>query len=76
MEKFIKNMPILIARIIVIGFFSGMYVIPVYFLLYLIMFNDFNWLSETSLKFFFITYSTSFLILYRKYVKTDENSEN
>jgi hypothetical protein len=76
MKKFIKNIPILMVRIILIGIYTSIYVIPLHILLYVLIFIDTNLMSEISFKCFLVTYFTSFIILYRKTIKNDKNTEN
>ena len=76
MKKFIKNIPILIARIIVIGIYTALYVVPLHILLYMLIFADENVITEVSFKCFLVAYFTSFIILYRKVVKDDKKQVN
>jgi hypothetical protein len=74
MKKFIQNIPILIARIVIIGIYTSIYVIPLHILLYMLIFADTNLVSEISFKCLLVAYFTSFVILYRKTVKSDKNA--
>ena len=76
MKKFIKNIPILMVRIILIGIYTSIYVIPLHILLYVLIFTDVNLVSEISFKCLLVTYFTSFIILYRKIVTNDEKQVN
>ena len=76
MKKFIKNIPILMVRIILIGIYTSIYVIPLHILLYVLIFIDTNLMSEISFKCFLVAYFTSFVILYKKTMKSNKNAEN
>jgi hypothetical protein len=64
MENTLTKIAVLIARIMVIGFFSLAYVTPLYVLLYLIIFQNAELLSEISLKCYSISYLIGFVISY------------
>ena len=76
MEKFIKKIPIIIVRVILIGIYTTLYVVPLHILLYMLIFTDINLVSEISFNCFLVAYFTSFIILYRKIVKSDEKQGN
>ncbi len=76
MKKFIENIIIIIARIILIGIYTALYVVPLHILLYMLIFADENVITEVSFKCFLVAYFTSFIILYRKVVKDDKEQVN
>ena len=76
MENFFTKMAILIARYIVIGFFTLAYVTPLYIFFYLIIFQNLELSSEISIKCYIISYLIGFVINYINVVSLDKKDEN
>jgi hypothetical protein len=70
MEKTVTYLFILIARFLVIGFFSFFYVTILYILFYLIIFRNLPLLDEITTKNYLISYGVGFCLVY-KYVIFD-----
>jgi positive regulator of sigma E activity len=66
---------VLIARFIVIGFFSFIYITPLFILFYLIIFNNLSLLNEITLKYYLISYCVGFCIVYNNTMKEDEKDD-
>ena len=64
MENLVTKMLVLIARIMVIGFFTLVYVTPLYILFYLIIFQNLELSNEISIKCYSISYLIGFIINY------------
>ena len=60
----ITNLAFFVARIIVIGTYTFVYVTPLYILFYLIIFKNVELLDEISLKYYSIAYLIGFVINY------------
>ena len=77
--KIMKNwhtyLLVLIARFIVIGFFSFIYITPLFILFYLIIFNNLSLLYEITLKYYLISYCVGFCIVYNNTMKEDEKDD-
>lgn len=79
MEKLFTYSLVLIARCVVVGFFSFVYITPLFVLFYLIIFQDVELLNEITLKYYLISYLVGFWLVYRntmKDVKKDEKAVN
>jgi len=79
MENLLTKSLILIARFIIVGFFTFAYVTPLYILFYLIIFQNKELLSEISVKSYLISYFTGFVINYinaMNLLKKDEKPIN
>jgi hypothetical protein len=70
MEKIVTYLLILIARFLVIGFFSFFYVTFLYLLFYLIIFKNLPLLDEITIKNYLISYGVGFCLMY-KYIVLD-----
>ena len=66
---------VLIARFIVIGFFSFIYITPLFILFYLIIFNNLSLLNEITLKYYLISYCVGFCIVYNNAMNDGEKGE-
>jgi hypothetical protein len=75
MENFIQKTIIFLARICVVGFFTFVYVTPLYMLLYLIIFQNIELLNEISVKSFAISYLVGFVIIYINVVSSTKKDE-
>jgi len=75
MENFIQKTIIFLARICVVGFFTFVYVTPLYMLLYLIIFQNIELLNEISVKSFAICYLVGFVIIYINVVSSTKKDE-
>ena len=64
MENWFTKLAVLIARCIVVGFFTLAYVTPLYILFYLIIFQNLELSSEISVKCYSIAYLIGFVINY------------
>lgn len=64
MENLVTKMLVLIARIMVIGFFTLVYVTPLYILFYLIIFQNLELSNEISIKCYSISYLIAFVSNY------------
>jgi hypothetical protein len=64
MENLVTKTIVLIARIMVIGFFTLVYVTPLYILFYLIIFQNLELSNEISIKCYSISYLIGFVINY------------
>lgn len=64
MENLVTKTIVLIARIMVIGFFTLVYVTPLYILFYLIIFQNLELSNEISIKCYSISYLIGFIINY------------
>jgi putative flippase GtrA len=79
MENLFTKFAILIARFMVVGFFTLVYVTPLYLLFYLIIFQNTELLSEISVKSYSIAYLIGFIINYintMNLLKKDEKTIN
>ena len=72
----ITNLAVFIARIIVIGTYTFVYVTPLYILFYLIIFKNVELLDEISLKYYSIAYLIGFVINYLNIKNSVEKEEN
>ena len=64
MENLVTKTIVLIARIMVIGFFTLVYVTPLYMLFYLIIFQNLELSNEISVKCYSISYLIAFVSNY------------
>jgi hypothetical protein len=79
MENLFTYLMVLIARFMVIGFFTFAYVTPLFVLFYLIIFQNVELLNEISVKSFAISYCVGFSLMYfntMKEVKKDQKAVN
>jgi len=79
MENWFTKLAVLIARCIVVGFFTLAYVTPLYILFYLIIFQNLELSSEISIKCYSIAYLIGFVINYINIangLKKDEKAVN
>ena len=72
----ITNLAVFVARIIVIGTYTFIYVSPLYILFYLIIFKNVELLDEISLKYYSIAYLIGFVINYLNIKNSVEKEEN
>ena len=72
----ITNLAVFVARIIVIGTYTFVYVTPLYILFYLIIFKNVELLDEISLKYYSIAYLIGFVINYLNIKNSVEKEEN
>jgi hypothetical protein len=72
----ITNLAVFVARIIVIGTYTFIYVTPLYILFYLIIFKNVELLDEISLKYYSIAYLIGFVINYLNIKNSVEKEEN
>jgi hypothetical protein len=75
MENLFTKMAVLMARFVVVGFFTLAYVTPLYLLFYLIIFQDTELLSEISVKCYAISFLIGFVINYINVVGTLKKDE-
>jgi hypothetical protein len=78
MTDLFTKMAVITARFFVIGAFTFAFATPLYVLLYLIIFQSTELLSEISVKCFLICYCTAFLFNYahtQSSLKKDQKSE-
>lgn len=64
MENLFTKSVIILARIMIVGFYTLAYVTPLYLLFYLIIFQNTELSSEISLKCYSISYLIGFVINY------------
>jgi hypothetical protein len=64
MENRVTYLFVLMARFIVVGLFSFIYVTPLYVLFYLIIFQNVELLNEISVKYYAIAYCVGFCLMY------------
>ena len=64
MENIVTKMAVFTSSLFVIGFFTFVYVTPLYILFYLIIFQNLELLSEISVKSYAIAYCIGFVINY------------
>lgn len=64
MENWFTYLSVLIARFIVVGFFTILYVTPLYMLFYLIIFQNVELLNEISIKSYLISCLVGFCLMY------------
>ena len=79
MEKLFTYLSVLMARFIVVGLFSFLYITPLFILFYLIIFQNLELLNEITLKNYLISYFVGFWLIYRntmKEVRKDEKAVN
>jgi hypothetical protein len=79
MEKLFTYLSVLMARFIVVGLFSFLYITPLFILFYLIIFQNLELLNEITLKNYLISYFVGFSLIYRntmKEVRKDEKAVN
>jgi len=72
---FAKILVILI-KISIIGFFTFIYVTPLFLLFYVIIFQNFNLLNEITLKYYSIAYVIGYLLLFLSTLEWSKNSLN
>jgi hypothetical protein len=72
---FAKILVILI-KISIIGFFTFIYVTPLFLLFYVIIFQNFNLLNEITLKYYSIAYGIGYLLLFLSTLEWSKNSVN
>jgi hypothetical protein len=75
MEKLFTYSLVLIARCVVVGLFSFVYITPLFVLFYLIIFQDVELLNEITLKYYLISYCVGFCIVYNNTMKEDEKDD-
>lgn len=75
MEKLFEKLVVFVAKIIVIGFFTFIYVTPLFWLFYIIIFKNLELLQEISLKSYLISYLIGFVFIYISIVERYENDE-
>ena len=76
MENLVTKTIVLIAKIMVIGFFTLVYVTPLYILFYLIIFQNLELLNEISGKCFLIAYLIAFVSNYIYATNSSKKDEN
>lgn len=64
MESLFTKASVLLARLVVVGFFTFVYVTPLYVFCYLIIFQATDLLNEISLKCYIISYFIGYIINY------------
>jgi hypothetical protein len=72
---FAKILVILI-KISIIGFFTFIYVTPLFLLFYVIIYQNFNLLNEITLKYYSIAYVIGYLLLFLSTLEWSKNSLN
>jgi hypothetical protein len=72
---FAKILVILI-KISIIGFFTFIYVTPLFLLFYVIIFQNFKLLNEITLKYYSIAYVIGYLLLFLSTLEWSKNSLN
>ncbi len=73
MESLFTKASVLLARLVVVGFFTFVYVTPLYIFAYLIIFQATDLLNEISLKCYIISYSIGYVI---NYINLNYSSKN
>jgi len=61
-------------KIFIIGFFTFLYVTPLFLVFYVIMFQDFKLLNEITLKYYSIVYGIGYLLLFLSTLEWSKNT--
>jgi len=75
MENLFTKASIILARLLVVGFFTLAIVSPLFMLFYLIIFQNLELLNEISIKCYGVSYFIGFVINYLYIVRNIKNDE-
>lgn len=75
MGNWVTFLSVLIARLIIIGFFTFIYVTPLFMLFYLIIFHDVELSHEIMVKFYEIAYLVGLVLMYVMMMKDDKKDQ-
>jgi hypothetical protein len=75
MDNLFTKTAVLLSRLIIIAFYTAVTTSPCFVLLYLIIFQDLELLTELNIKYYSIAYFTGFLLNYNFIVRGDKKQE-
>ena len=75
MGNWLTSLSVLIARLIIIGFFSFIYITPLFMLFYLIIFHNTELSHEITAKSYSISYCVGFVLMYIFMMKDDKKDK-